>query len=153
MGVLVAAGALSAVLAALSGPPLGGWKALGRTTHRRLDLAFAGLLALSPVAPGRTAVSILVAEAVAVVAWRLQGVTRYEARAAARPAGPPSTSPSAASSPSPPAGPAALGLARTAGRLVGRGRRASEPGLERLPAGARKAGYVAGRLARRRRTG
>ena len=67
MATLFAAAGLVAALAAVSDGPLGAVRLLGRRSHRLADLAVIAALALSPLAPGRTLTSGLVAVCVAVV--------------------------------------------------------------------------------------
>ena len=164
--LLAGAGVVVALTAATDGP-LGAWPLLGRHAHRAADWLAAALLAASPLAPGRDAVSILVLEVGAVLLWRLTGLTRYEApaRAAgagAAPSGPAEARPTgrAAVSDAEPAeagptgraavsdaGTTAVRPAGTAGRPAG-----PSPELERaVRRNARKAGLAAGILQRRAR--
>lgn len=152
MGVLAALAGLLALLAAVSGPPLGGWQLLGRRAHHRADLALIALVALSPILPGRTGVWVIVAEAVAVVGWRLERVTRYRPTVAPAPPHPvdrPTLRFSAEAVPGTGAEPTRPGPARVAGRAVGRGRASAGGALDRLPGRARRAGFLAARLAGR----
>ncbi|HET6793542.1 MAG TPA: hypothetical protein VFH45_03825 [Acidimicrobiales bacterium] len=75
--LFVAAGLLT-LLAATTDGPLAAGRRLSLKAHSRLDLAVAAALALSPLAPGRTAVSALIVECVAFALWRVSLLTRFE---------------------------------------------------------------------------
>ena len=114
---MLAGAGLVALLPAATDGPLGAWRLLGPRSHRGADWVVVAALALSPVVPGRSAVSILVLEVAAVLLARLVGFTRYPTpgRAAVGPTTSPAagtTSPAAAESPaSGPAGTASPGTA------------------------------------------
>lgn len=78
--ILLAGGAALAAMAAVTDGPLGAWKRLSRRAHRVADWVLVGVLALLPVLPGRSLVSILVLEAMAFCQWRMSSMTRYEPR-------------------------------------------------------------------------
>ena len=73
---------LVAALAACSDGPLGAWSVLGRHAHRAADWLVMALLAASPLAPGRSAASVIVLEAGALLLWRVSGMTDYDRRGA-----------------------------------------------------------------------
>lgn len=147
--LMLAAGGLLVVLAAASDGPLGAGRLLGRHAHRAADWVVLALLAASPLAPGRDAVSIIVLEACAALLWRLIGMTSYDRRpvapAPSLTAGPPAASASSVATPSPPTG------AAPASKRAG----AAPPGPaaeEAVRRQARKAGLAVGILARRARS-
>ena len=75
--LFVAAGLL-ALLAASTDGPLAAGRRVSLRAHSRLDLVVAAALALSPLVPGRTGVSVIIVECVAFALWRVSVLTRFE---------------------------------------------------------------------------